>query len=93
MEKDTKTFRCDGCKKTIVLDFYNDSTAETKASVEKELIGWINIRLSATRRSSSPNSPSLGFIPDTVGHACSDKCVEDAIHDIIRRKMPEQLKR
>ena len=89
MEKDTKTFKCDGCKKTVVLDFY-DPTA--KEAIEKEMLGWITIRLRAMRRNTAP-SVSPDFIPDTTGHACSEKCVEEAIGNIILRKMPEQPKR
>lgn len=87
MEKDTKTFRCDGCKKTVVLDFYDDSTIAAKVAIEKELLGWITIRLGAVHRSGTY------FIPDTTGHACAEKCVEDAINSIVARKMPEQPKR
>ena len=85
MEKDTKTFQCDGCKKSIVFDFYDEAR---KILSEKELIGWITIRIGAVRR----DKDKTPFIADTTGHACSEKCVKDAIDFIIRHEMPERGK-
>lgn len=86
MEKDTKTFRCDGCGKTVVLDFYEGTPAKL-AQFEKELHGWVTLELSATRRAGLPP-----LIAPIVGHACTDACVEKAFGAIVHRRLPEQVR-
>ena len=86
MMKDTKTYKCDGCNnKTHVFDFYNQSDASKMALVEKELASWITIRMSARR--AGKDAPPL--IPETVGHACCEKCVKLAIANIAKKNLPE----
>jgi|HubBroStandDraft_2_1064218.scaffolds.fasta_scaffold02109_13 uncharacterized membrane protein YhfC len=84
MQKDTKTYKCDGCDKTKVFDYYDSADAVKMANVEKEIANWITIRLSA-RRAAKDATP----IVDTVGHACSEDCVKKAIANIVKRKIQE----
>ena len=83
MEKNTKTFRCDACKATVVLDFLE---TKTKEAIEKEMVGWVTLKLSALKRDGTP------LIAEIVGHACSDKCVQGAFSNIVDRRLPEQAK-
>jgi len=79
MMKDTKTYRCDGCEKQKVLDFWSEASAE---KLFKEIADWITIRLSATQQ----GKPSV--IPETIGHACCVECVKPAIANIVKKKLP-----
>jgi hypothetical protein len=83
MQKDTKTYRCDGCDKTKVFDFYDSSNAAQMETVTKELASWVVLKISGHQAGKEP------VIPDTVGHACSKDCVKQAIANIVKRKMPE----
>lgn len=85
MEKDTKTFRCDGCKKTVVLDFYKESA---RAENENALLGWVTLRISAVHRDGKPI-----VALETSGHACSEACVHEAFTNLVDKKMPEQLRK
>ncbi len=85
MVKDTKSYRCDGCDKVKVLDFYDQHNVEQMALYAKELASWINLRLSAHR----PEKGSAPVIPETVGHACSEKCIKPAIAAMVKKALPE----
>jgi hypothetical protein len=82
MMKDTKTYKCDGCDKPKVFDFYNE---DDTAYVDKEMAGWITIQISARRQGKN----SVSLIPETIGHACSEKCVKPAFANMIKKKLPE----
>jgi hypothetical protein len=84
--KDTKTYRCDGCEKQRVHDFYNESDTNKMAIVEKELSGWYVLELSARSMSKDATTP---LIPKAVGHACSLDCVKKAIANMVKKRMPE----
>jgi len=82
MVKDTKTYRCDGCDKTKVLDFYDTSNAAQMETFTKELASWVTLKVSA-------QAGKEAVIPDTIDHACCKDYVKQAIANIVKRKMPE----
>lgn len=86
MQKDTKTYRCDGCDKTRVFDFHDPADPVKVGFLEKELAEWVTIHLSAKREQ---RKGGVDVITNTVGHACSEECVRAAIAAIVKKKMPE----
>jgi len=86
MTKNTKTYACDSCKKTIVFDYYNESDANQVSMVAKELSSWSTLRVSAHRIGKDKDGV---IIPETVGHACCEECVKPAITNIVKQKLPD----
>ena len=84
MMKDTKTFRCDGCDKVKTFDFYDESNTAQMDIVAKELANWITIQIAARRQGKADP-----LIQETVGHACSEKCVKPAFTNMVKKKLPE----
>lgn len=94
MEKDTKTFKCDACKKTLILDFYDESTAQGKKTIESGLAGWITLEVSLSKSldsvATTKSLPNQIVVTKIVGHACSEECIETAIANVVEKKMKKK---